>query len=268
MPRICASCGAEHVDTPDSCRHCGFDRLTDERVEALESRPYTTERRWECRSCGRLHIKSKTICSRCGSGPLDRTTIRFYDVEQTRSRIAGLRPYLPGVAAIAVVLLLAIVAFGGLVPDVFGPSVPDAPGEAESAQGLEFAAIEEAIVEGLSERRTAVGYPPIEYVEGDVARVATHHNRNLVTGEARLGDRSIADRLNEWQLDCEEPAFLEDYPVDGDPLDGAKDEAEVADRLLEGWITSEGQVVASGSKAGADVHLDLDGDLAVTVLFC
>lgn len=268
MPWLCESCGGEHVAAVDQCRYCGYDSLTEVAEENLAENEYSTEQRWQCGTCGRLHPKNRTLCSECGSGPLSQTAVRFYDVETARGRLAAVRPYIPGLVAIAVVLVLAVVAIGGLVPDLLGPEIPEAPGDGESAHGLDLTVVEDELIDQLGDKQTDAGSPTLTATSGPIDSVATHHTRNMVRHESygyTPGGTSFGQLVDDWDVECGTiGAFIWHHPA-SEPVPNS--EAELAELIISESRDAQAYH-ETWDTAAAEVHAAEDGGLYATVTFC
>ena len=264
MPWVCSSCGAEHVAPTASCHHCGFDGLEAVETADLAERAFTEKQRFRCGDCGRLHPKNRTLCGRCGAGPLERTTVRFYEVSDDRGRFGGLRPYLPGAAAIVVVLVLAVVALGGFIPEIGGQELPEAPGAPDETDMVEFESVEAAVVEELA----AASGQDLEHDTGELSDVTTHYNREQVLervdpGEA--GDPALGELVGKWDADCSQVGVLQAYTIESADFETAD---ELAEALLEGWREKVALTAEEWNRVAIDLHEDPDGVVAATALLC
>ncbi len=149
----CTWCGREYDANDPPCETCG--RETFERVEADSPSAFEAESFvWVCANCGREHVKNPKICTSCSHPTLKKRPVGEgldEDLESPGYLAVGW-PYLLG--AVAVVALVALVLAGVIpIPGVGPPAPPEAPGEADTAAGLDLRTVEAELRAGVAAER-------------------------------------------------------------------------------------------------------------------
>lgn len=139
----CTWCGREYDADDPPCETCG--RETFERVDDGSSSAFAAESyHWVCENCGREHVRNAKICSGCSHPSLEKRPVGGADLDadlETPGYLAVGWPYLLGAGAIIVVV--ALVLAGVIpIPGAGPPAPPDAPGESETAAGLDLRTVE------------------------------------------------------------------------------------------------------------------------------
>lgn len=139
----CTWCGREYETDDPPCDTCGRERF--ERVDPDSGSAFEAESfHWVCENCGREHVKNAKICSGCSHPALEKRPVGGTDLDaelETPGYLAVGWPYLLG--AVAVIALVALVVVGVIpFPGVGPPAPPEAPGESETAAGLDLRTVE------------------------------------------------------------------------------------------------------------------------------
>lgn len=268
----CTRCGKSHEsDEPpcDSCGHGEFERVPDSEFETVDT---GTQYLWVCSNCGCQHVKNNPPCSRCGNHELEKVEQTYDGLEDelaVPSWLEVARPYLPIVAVALVVLALfatGILPLSLLFPGTGTPSPPDAPGEAETAAGIDLESAERAVHDRLEGERESRGVESREY-DGGLTGIAEYRNRQTVV-ERTGGERPDDPDWSAFDPDCGGEGFvvgsvelesIDDYAG----ADGLAD--AVADRLVADHADL---VLADRPSEGMDVHVGPEETVFVTYAVC
>lgn len=270
----CTECGREHPKNSPPCSRCGNAKLekTRNRVDEtnLTDGPNSetggtryeaeTTKVWVCTDCGRESPRKNPPCSRCGGMEFDQQEKRV-DAEElsTPSYFDVLTPaYAAGL--VLVVGLVAVVGLGmaGVIdlPGMGPPDVPDVenvPGDDETANGIELAAVEEAYLAAINEYTQERGLATLERTEL-LDDLAEYHNQKLVKNQQNMGSEPDGEVI--WDViehECSGDSGVFDagiYPLIGDESPEDVGHA-LASRLTEGdhWPPDR-----PDEATGIDVH--------------
>jgi len=289
---VCTECGREHTRNSPPCSRCnnatlqreekilGDDDLTaGPNATATESTAGTSGAEattvWVCTECGREHPKHSPPCSRCGAPDLERETKRVGAGELASPSYVDLLTPRYALALVGVLALAAVFVLGATgvvnVPFLFPgeglPEVSNVPGNAtETGSGVSLAAVEDAYVETLNERRTEQGLDPLDR-DGRLDEIVTVYNQQQINAEQRGATPNIERTEEVLREECERGGYVTRIvavPV-GD--DGA---AALGERLGADATTTfaDGDVEASDlTRVGVDVH-EIGGRLYLAQAFC
>jgi ribosomal protein L37E len=271
----CAWCGKPHAKNDPPCDECGHHKFEKAVVPVAPDNPdHEPEPVWGCPECGRQHQKNSPPCSRCGNPSLEKRSPEAFDAaELETSSYADLLSarYVAGYAvalvagAVLVLGLLGVITLPGMGGDL---TVSDVPGDAERSNGLELAAVEDAYVADLVERREAEGYAALSRNDrlDDAARF---WNQRRV--KADYGDGTVPDgeRLSEaiggaCSGSVGPVAFSLDPGASAFESPEALASALVDAQLAEG----QGHFEADRGRIGIDVHVAPDGVVYVSGFVC
>jgi len=209
---------------------------------------------WECESCGRTQPKHNPPCSRCGGMSFEKVPVE-YDAASSDSGFSR-RQYLTYGGAIAGVL-----ALGGYAVFREGetPSVSNVPGNADAAQGIEFASAEDEIRRQINDERDT----PLSHDDG-ADDAATYYARYVVKN-----DRSPSrDDLSAF-VDGDLGGTQFTYSADDSPLERAGSATDLGRAVGYDLVTLPGDhafLSPSVSRCGIDLHEYPDGRLLVAVM--
>lgn len=276
----CAWCGKPYESDDPPCDNCGHDTF-EKAVERVAAPGQAQGTVWICPECGRQHQRNSPPCSRCGNleleqrdfaeldDPLDDIGTRWRDVIEVR--------YVLGYLAVGV--LLVVLALGALgvvdLPGFGEPSIPDAPGSAETAGNLSLDAVEQAVVATTNDRRRNATVTTLDRDE-TLDRVAAYYNKGVVRATYDEGSGPDPDALRRFDPECDgRPTLMHAGGLSGsggsDQLTAAANEATVASALVAALEAEGGDAEfgrADAELVGVDVHVAPDGNVFVTVAFC
>ncbi|MFP9059198.1 hypothetical protein ACLI4R_01560 [Natrialbaceae archaeon A-chndr2] len=268
----CTWCGRVYSsdEEPHACTTCdseSFERVDPEREETVET---GTQYVWVCPNCGREHVKNNPPCSRCLNPTLEQVEPSYEDVERDLDVPGWLevaKPYLPIVAIVVVILALFAT---GIVPASVLPGIgPDVPGESDSSNDIEHAAVERAIHEALEAHRDANGFDSRTY-ESELAAFATEHNQRYVVAQYTDRDPGSPPDPANYASACQaEPAWAPLESFDG-TIESYDDPerlgADIAAALLESPFGANVETGYTGE--GIDLHVGPDGVIHVGYAAC
>ena len=278
----CEWCGKPHEENDPPCDNCGHGTY-ERAVKQVNDEVAPGGSVWVCQDCGREHMRNRPPCKRCGGSdferrvgppetdPLDEIGTSWSDVIEAK--------YVVGYLAVAALLALIVLTTFGFVslPGIGGdaatapPAVPDAPGSADTADGLDLAATEDAYVDVLNELRGAAGGSPLAR-NATVDEAAAYYNKARV--DARYGDGEGPDReaLNGFGLACSRPsvvAYEVAYDRTGRSVGDFDDESALATALAESYVERGAPYRgAETGDVGVDIHVGPDGRVFVTHVLC
>lgn len=278
----CEWCGKPHEDDDPPCDNCGhhsFEKAVQQiNTEAVEGGPV-----WVCTNCGRQHQKNSPPCTRCGGtdferrtgppdeDPLDEIGTGWLDVLELK--------YVVGYAAVALLLGLIVLGVTGVVglPGTGGdttagpPETRDAPGAGDQIEGLSLAAVEDAYLQRLNERRAAENVGEVT-VNETVQEAATYYNKGRIAtryGGAEPPVRNLGERFG---LACERPnlvAFEVAFDRTGRSVGDFDDETSFGQFLADTYVErGEPFRPAEVGSVGVDIHVAPDGRVFVTQIVC
>jgi rubrerythrin len=299
---VCADCGREHPRNNPPCSRCGGMTLEKRRQTFDEDDPLPGEEGsesvddlwgdeesadvaadtmtvWVCPECGRTHPRNNPPCSRCGNMTLEQREQRFDDAETVGGGwldAVDLKVALGFVGALVLAALVVGPAMGVFdLPGTGPPAVEGVPGESESVDGVDLAAVERSFVDQLGERRRADGASDLSW-NRELSLVATFQNRWRVKSEYTDATGPSEEEFRQaWRsvdsCDADDMAFgnhraarLDGRPAtDFDSADGlaaALVDSYLAERDSHGWAPS--------GEAGAHVHVAPDGEVYVALFVC
>ncbi|GAB3663476.1 hypothetical protein [Halopiger thermotolerans] len=282
----CTWCGKPHAENDPPCDECGHNAFEKAVVRADEdssdasggadtsgapdeldgAEPGTvdtgTQYVWRCPNCGRDHVRNNPPCSRCGNPDLEQTEQTYDDVDrdlETPSWLAVAKPYAP--ILIVVGLVVALFATGivppSVLPGIGPPPMPDAPGNASQASGLDLEATERLVHERLEAARDA---GEERTYDADLAAFAEYWNRAFVASE--YGDASPKRaEPGAFGVDCAaEDVVAGQLPPLERTIDGYENESELATEVAA-TVRPTADAGSSGefSREGLDLHVTDDG---------
>jgi hypothetical protein len=297
---VCTECGRDHPRNNPPCSRCGNMTLeqreqgfeegdhigpeTDAPSESAEVAGDVSETTtaWACTECGRDHTRNNPPCSRCGNMSFERRERRYDDIDATGSGwLAAVdRSVALGFVGAVLVATLAIgTALGFIaIPGVGGERIPadEVPGEAESAGGIDLAAVEDAYVTELDDRRSAADYDTLDRAEA-LDRRARWYNRRVVQSAYTDADAPPREDLEDafGQTDrCSyevtyAPFSLPDDDPEGRTVGDFASASNLGAALVDVYTTSYGGFTGtSNGFVGVDVHVGPDGAVYVTQFVC
>ena len=271
----CTWCGKPHEENDPPCDNCGHNAF-EEAVVRDESGGVGetgtvdtgTQYLWICADCGRQHMRNNPPCSRCGSHALEKTEQNYEDVErelETPSWLEVAKPYLPAFAVIGIVALLFATGIVPLsvLPGIGPPPMPDAPGNASEASGIDLEDAEVEIHDRLQDERNADARR--EYDDA-LAAAAEYRNRELVAVQHGDAERSRVS-LDDFGAECTTDLAGARPTLETD-VDAFDDEADLATEAAASIATAEPAALEAGYAGdGIDVHV-VDGTVYVAYLTC
>ena len=269
----CTWCGKPHESNDPPCDECGHNKFEEAVVRADEAPDDGTVDTgttyvWRCENCGRDHVKNNPPCSRCHHHDLTKVEQTYDDVErdlETPSWFEVAKPYAPVLLVFGVIVALFAtgIVSPSIIPGIGPPSMPDAPGEADGAAGLEFETTEAEVHALLeAEREESRTY------DESLAAFAEYQNRGGVAIEY---DGAQPDPVEPGDFGVECGGDLVGGPLvlsDVD-LEEYADESALAEDVSSAVLDVVGDDAVSGSDAeGLDIHETPDGSLAVFYVAC
>lgn len=263
----CPGCGKTVDAGVSHCPTCDTAVSAASETAVAVEEPIDIE--WECSECGRTHVKNSPPCSSCGHTLLEKRPIYPSDMEfSTDDTAPSRRGYLKYVAGVG----LAVLGGGFLYVDgTSTPAMPDAPGRADSANGIEFAAAETRLRERVNDERANEGMAGLRHGER-LDQGATYNTRYM----AANGFGNTADMgriLEEFGATNYDEAVLAvdrlgSSVVPSDPLDSVESARELGDRFASRWLTAAGYrgslLRSRYTSIGLDMHVDTDGSVYLT----
>lgn len=262
----CPGCDEAVAADAGRCPECGTAVPASSGTETAVEEPIDIE--WECSACGRTHVKNSPPCSGCGHTVLDKRPVypsdMEFDTDDTRPSRRGYLLYAGGIG-------LAILGGGYLYVDgTSTPEMPDAPGRADSASGIEFAPAETRLRERINDERASEGLSGLHHDES-LDQGATYNTRYMV--ENGFGNTADMTRLlEEFGADYDEAVLAVDRlgsdSVPSRPIDSVESAKELGDRFASRWLASAGYRGSLLSRRytsiGLDLHADTDGSVYLT----
>ena len=271
----CTWCGKPHEENDPPCDNCGHNKfeeavVRDESGGAGETGTVDTGTQylWICADCGRQHMRNNPPCSRCGSHDLEKTEQDYEDVErelETPSWFEVAKPYLPAFAVIGIVALLFATGIvpPSILPGIGPPPMPDAPGNASEASGIDLEAAEAEIHERLQNERNADARR--EYDDA-LAAAAEYRNRELVAVQYADAERSRVS-LDDFGAECTTDLAGARPTLETD-VDEFDDKSDLATEAAASIAAEEPAALEAGYAGdGIDVHV-VDGTVYVAYLTC
>ena len=269
----CEWCGKPHEENDPPCDNCGhgsFEQAVVRQTDLTEGQGANETIVWVCPECGRSHPKHNPPCSRCGHPSLEREVQRVEESELsapgyldlvTPRYVAGLVVVL-GLAAVFVLGVTGVVTIPGLTGGV--PDVSGVPGQADTANGITLADVEEAYLTRLNEARETAGYEMLSR-DDRLDEIATFYNQRRVKADFADGSLPARDRMRQLLGDSCDGQILQITPTQ-DFSEYTSAEAlgiAFAEQTLAGGGTLETQ-----QKTGVDVHIAPDGTVYLTQYAC
>lgn len=268
----CAWCGKPHEENDPPCDNCGHNSFEKAvvRQQQVETVDTGTQYVWRCSNCGRDHVKNTPPCSRCGNPDLEQTEQTYEDVErdlETPSWIDVAKPYAPVIAVL--VLVVGLFATGivplSVLPGVGTPTPPDAPGDGETAAGLDLEATESEIHDRLEAERASEGYES-RATDAGLGALAEYLNRQSVVAAYTDDDPGGPPAVADFDPRCDGEEVVTGSVTLEDAIEDYDDEsalaADVADELFDSEIVRTGY-----GAEGIDVHV-VEGDVVVAYVAC
>jgi|AntDeeMinimDraft_5_1070356.scaffolds.fasta_scaffold00083_38 DNA-directed RNA polymerase subunit RPC12/RpoP len=276
----CEWCGKPHESDDPPCDNCGhheFEKAV-ERVPATADQPQGSV--WVCPECGRQHQKHSPPCSRCGNLELEQRDVADLD-DPLEDIGTGWRDvieakYVAGYVAVGVLLLVLGLGFVGVIdlPGMGEPTIPDAPGNADTAGNLSLAEVEAEYVAEVNERRDAAGASSLRTDE-TLGRLAAYYNKAIVDATYDDGDGPNRDAIDRFDHDCSSPPDILRHEnsagPDGAAIVTAESPEAAASALVErveNGARFDDLLDATRSSVGVDVHVAPDDRVFVTIVVC
>ncbi|MEY7849894.1 hypothetical protein AB7C87_11935 [Natrarchaeobius sp. A-rgal3] len=206
---------------------------------------------------------------------LERREQRFDDedvVVPSASYLSAAKQYAPLILLFTVVIGITTtgVVTLGMLPGHGPPAPPDAPGESETAAGLEFEDVEHQVHDHLEAEREQRDVGSRSY-DTELASLATHLNRNEV--RSAHGDEPTGEiRPEEFGLSCSRTITVFPLVLAGDVgIDAYEDESELAETIettLRLDRALERELFATHSEEALDVHVGPEGSVYVLYATC
>lgn len=281
---VCTNCGRHHPKHSPPCSRCNNAELTKEEVrvdeDALTDRPDDGEYEtvstesitvWECTACGKEHARFSLPCNRCGHTELEP---REKSVDEAELAAPGYMELLTSKYALALgltLLLVVVFALGATgLADVPGfPSdsledPDDVPGEAETSNGLDLAAVEDAYLARLNDARAAAGADALER-NSDLDDIARAYNQwQVLAAFEDVDPPSESDLSQALSGVCDRATYMS-FPQ---PLADTDDADAVGTDLFASVETTDTQLTGpETTDIGLDVHV-AEGTLYFTQFTC
>ncbi|WIV67174.1 hypothetical protein [Natrialbaceae archaeon AArc-T1-2] len=269
----CAWCGKPHEENDPPCDTCGHNSFEEAvvRERQLETVDTGPEYVWRCPSCGRDHVKNTPPCSRCGNPELEQTEQTYEDVErdlETPSWFEVAKPYTPVIAVL--VLVVGLFATGivplSILPGVGTPTPPDAPGDGETAAGLDLEETEGEIHDRLEAERESEGYES-RTTDAGLGALAEYLNRQYVVAEYTDDDPGETPPPSEFDPSCTGEEIVSGSVVLEDTVDDYNDETALADDVADALLEADADVRSGYEAEEIDVHV-VEGDVVVRYAAC
>ncbi|MCU4799038.1 hypothetical protein OB920_01440 [Halobacteria archaeon HArc-gm2] len=276
----CEWCGKPHESDDPPCDNCGHGKFEKavERVPATADQPQGSV--WVCPECGRQHQKHSPPCSRCGNLELEQRDVADLDdpLEDigTGWRDVVEAKYVAGYVAVGIIIVVLGLGFVGVIdlPGMGEPDIPDAPGDAETAGNLSLAAVEDAYVAELNERRESAGASPLATDE-TLGRLAAYYNKASVDAIYDDGSGPARDAIDRFDHGCaSRPQTPQHQNLEG-PDGTAIVEAESADAAASALVERvengdrfDDLLDPERERVGVDVHVATDDRVFVTIAIC
>ncbi|WP_435345481.1 hypothetical protein [Haloarchaeobius sp. HRN-SO-5] len=262
----CDDCGSTSRAPP--CDACGSESGAYERFV------------WACTECDKQQSRHNPPCGRCGSMQFEKRPHDYQDIDDELagpSYVELAKPALPVLGVLALVgalVLSGVVAVPAPLTNAMqGPHVSNAPGHAEEANGLDLAAVEDAVHEGVNERLTERGGSTLAR-DSTLDDLATFENRRRVVGSYEGG--SVHGTTDEFAPDCQRRVnlLLSSSTSEGilaATIEDFDTERELADAVVSnvGRDPSTWSAVENSQYGyGVDVHVAPDGTIWVVHAVC
>jgi hypothetical protein len=226
---------------------------------------------WVCTECGREHVKHAPPCSRCGNATLER---REQTVDDSELVAPGYRDlvtprYVLGVGvalALGLVLLLGVAGVIDLPGMNSGvPEVENVPGNADTYEGIDLAAVESAYIDGFNQELDARGGQTLARNDR-IDDVAQFYNQRWVTSTVADGDLPPDDQVVDL-LDgpCDRPILLPSRQGVPDSMDSA--DAFGRDLASDQFGGDNATLPQDATVTGVDVHV-VEDTVYVTQFVC
>jgi DNA-directed RNA polymerase subunit RPC12/RpoP len=273
----CEWCGKpqEEDDPPcDNCGHASFERAVVPRTDLTEGEGPDETIVWVCTECGRTHTKHSPPCSRCGNRKLVREAQGVDESELTApgyldlltpKYVAGLVVVL-GLAAVFVLGVTGIVYVPGLSSGL--PPISDVPGDAATSGDRSLAAVEDAYLDALNDRRSEAGFGTLSR-NADIDDVAEFANQRVVKADYGDGQPPEQGTINDalsGTCDRARGTLVTLEPENG--VDAADSDEALAAALVDRRIADGEFVTADRGLVGLDVHVAPDGTTYLTQFVC
>lgn len=269
----CASCGKPHRKKNPPCDNCGHMKLEEAVVpvqdDAPDEEPIDIE--WRCAECDHKHVKNAPPCNQCGNMRFEKKEIYPSDRQNTGDSITPSRRGLVKYGAAGVLVLLG----GGyaLADGASEPTIEDAPGKANFANGLNFQETESQMLDRINTERRNDGLSGLDDNE-DLKQMAEYHSKDMVTNDYYSADSPDVDLFAEFSNPCNGGHTLANRITNspGRAIEFYDSEDELASALVTSWLddsnTRDALLRRTFSRAGTDIHVDTNGDIYVTTILC
>ncbi|WP_435335562.1 hypothetical protein [Haloarchaeobius sp. TZWWS8] len=235
---------------------------------------------WRCRDCETQHNRNNPPCTRCGGMTLDQQTPDYSHLDAELAGSSYLDHAKPALLPLAILAILGALLFSGVVSvptplmdALDGPTVSDAPGHADEANGLDLEAVEAAVHQRVADHRESEGLAELG-TSSDLDRAAEFENQKRVVDTYEGG--SVSGSVEDFSLGCNSPASL---IISGsrspDGLATTVDEFESEDQLATSIYAAlvfdagtRGAIESADQSYAVDVHVGPDGSIWVVHAVC